>query len=130
MSRPCLLPAECTACAILQEVPGTGKLTFDDGLEYEEKSWKYCKGNDRRFRSEMQAGGKIKAAGLLDHVNDPPAQRVPLDCFDCGDGYYDPVMRRVYSYELDEKGEKIELREPDAEEIEFATNKGRLGSVA
>jgi hypothetical protein len=113
----------------LQEIPGSGKLAFEDGLEYEEKGWKYCAGQDRRFRSEMAASCDIKAAGLLDHVNTPPAQRVPLDCFDCGDGYYDPSDKTVYSYETDEKGGKIELREPEPEEIEFATTKGRLGSV-
>jgi hypothetical protein len=77
----------------------------------------------------MAASSEIKPAGLLQHVNNPPAARVPLDCFDCGDGYYDPEERKVFAYEPDEKGEKVELREPEPEEIEFATAKGRLGSV-
>ena len=51
-----------------------------------------------------------------------------MDCYDCGDGYYDPETKTVYDYEkLDEGGERVPIRTPDAKEIKWITSKCRIG---
>lgn len=111
-----------------QEVKG--EFVFHDGVEFKEKNWDYCDAKDRRFRSEQVAGSTIRAAGELEYVNAPPAFRLPLDCYDCGDGFYDPEAKKVFDYEkLDDAGDRVVLRVPDEKETKWIMEKCRVGAL-
>ncbi|XP_028829503.1 MORN repeat-containing protein 5 isoform X2 [Denticeps clupeoides] len=73
-----------------------GKYTFSDGLEYDDKEWDYCDGNDRRFYTERCNG--IKPAGESQLTNMDPSPVIPDGCYDCGDGFYDPNSRVINDY--------------------------------
>uniref|UniRef100_A0A3Q4BZS1 MORN repeat-containing protein 5 n=1 Tax=Mola mola TaxID=94237 RepID=A0A3Q4BZS1_MOLML len=73
-----------------------GSLTFADGLQYREKNWDYCDGYDRRFYSERCNG--LRPAGESQLTDRHPAPVIPHGCYDCGDGFYDPVTRVVTSF--------------------------------
>ena len=46
----------------------SGDYYFNDELKYEEKDWKYCIGNDRRFYDEQLNG--IQPAGAMKIVKE------------------------------------------------------------
>jgi hypothetical protein len=120
--------SQCDPYDCCKEVKGKGEFFFHDGVEFKNDKWDYCDGKDRRFRSEQVAGSDIKPAGELAYVNTPPAFTLPMDCYDCGDGYYDPETKTVYDYDkLDEEGERVPIRTPDAKEIKWITSKCRIG---
>ncbi|XP_068609322.1 MORN repeat-containing protein 5 [Brachionichthys hirsutus] len=73
-----------------------GSFTFADGLQYQEKDWDYCDGHDRRFHSERRNG--LRPTGESQMADLHPAPSIPDDCYDCGDGFYDPSTRVVTSY--------------------------------
>ncbi|XP_024155197.1 MORN repeat-containing protein 5 isoform X3 [Oryzias melastigma] len=73
-----------------------GLFTFADGLQYQETNWDYCDGNDRRFHSERCNG--IRPAGESQMTDLHPPRPIPEGCYDCADGFYDPVTRVVTSY--------------------------------
>ncbi|XP_046552601.1 MORN repeat-containing protein 5-like [Haliotis rubra] len=73
-----------------------GKYTFSDGLGYEEDKWEYCDGYDRRFYTEICNG--LKPAGRSQLTNRVPPRDIPEGCYDCGDGFYNPVSRVVVDY--------------------------------
>ncbi|KAJ8286585.1 hypothetical protein GJAV_G00040840 [Gymnothorax javanicus] len=52
-----------------------GKYTFTDGLEYQESDWEYCRGEDRRFYSEICNG--LKPAGESQLTNLDPPRVIP-----------------------------------------------------
>ncbi|XP_077322949.1 MORN repeat-containing protein 5 [Lithobates pipiens] len=74
-----------------------GKYTFADGLQYEKEKWLYCDGYDRRFYTEICHG--LKPAGRSQLTNLDPSRQIPEGCYDCGDGFYDPVSRVVNDYQ-------------------------------
>ncbi|XP_015236508.1 PREDICTED: MORN repeat-containing protein 5 isoform X1 [Cyprinodon variegatus] len=73
-----------------------GSFIFADGLEYQDKNWDYCDGYDRRFYSERCNGFRPPGETQLTNVHPPPS--IPDGCYDCADGFYDPVSRVVTSY--------------------------------
>ncbi|XP_037547895.1 MORN repeat-containing protein 5 [Nematolebias whitei] len=73
-----------------------GSLTFADGLKYEENNWDYCTVNDRRFYSERCNGFRPAGESQLSNIHPPPA--IPVGCYDCADGFYDPKTRVITSY--------------------------------
>ena len=93
----------------------SGDYFFFDDLKYEDKSWDYCIGEDRRFNFERNHG--IKPAGQTQITNDPNGeQAIPPGTYDTGDGYFDPIRTLVYSYD----GKKL-LRTPEASEVDWIT---------
>ncbi|NWU54303.1 MORN5 protein, partial [Dromas ardeola] len=79
-------------------VPTQGKYTFADGLEYKDKKWHYCDGYDRRFYTEICSG--LKPAGISQLTNLDPPRKIPVGCYDCGDGFYNPETRVIVDYKL------------------------------
>lgn len=75
-----------------------GKYTFADGLGYDEENWEYCDGYDRRFYTEICHG--LKPAGRSQLTNRIPPREIPSGCYDCGDGFYNPVTRVVVDYNM------------------------------
>ncbi|XP_056395381.1 MORN repeat-containing protein 5 [Hyla sarda] len=96
-----------------------GKYTFADGLEYEKEKWHYCDGYDRRFYTEICNG--LKPAGRSQLTNLHPPRQIPEGCYDCGDGFYDPVSRVVNDYQL------RFLRNADDDEHEWIIQTCRKG---
>uniref|UniRef100_A0A8C4SJJ3 MORN repeat-containing protein 5 n=1 Tax=Erpetoichthys calabaricus TaxID=27687 RepID=A0A8C4SJJ3_ERPCA len=96
-----------------------GTYTFADGLVYKEREWKYCDGYDRRFYKEMLDG--LKPAGRCQLTNKDPPTVIPEGCYDCGDGFYNPVTRVVKDY-----NNKF-LRNADDDEHEWIVQKCRKG---
>lgn len=101
-----------------------GGFVFDDGLPYLKvgyKFWEYCSDYDRRFFREIRdgllPGQKLRDITVHDH-----ADKLPKDCFDTVDGYYDPKKHSVFSYETNE-----EIRTPSNAEIEFILSNCRVG---
>merc|ERR1712098_9999 len=75
-----------------------GKLTFADGLQFEDSDdWAFCQPTDRRFYTEQCNG--IRPAGRSQLTNDHPPRKIPEGHYDTGDGFYDPVKRIVNNYE-------------------------------
>ncbi|KAF5923321.1 hypothetical protein HPG69_017828 [Diceros bicornis minor] len=73
-----------------------GRYTFADGLQYDGENWHYCDGYDRRFYTEICYG--LKPAGISQLTNMDPPRKIPKGCYDCGDGFYNPVTRIVKDY--------------------------------
>ncbi|XP_055456581.1 MORN repeat-containing protein 5 [Psammomys obesus] len=73
-----------------------GKYTFQDGLQYEDKHWHYCDSYDRRFYTEICFG--LKPSGIVQLTNMDPPRTIPLGCYDCGDGFYNPTTRIIKDY--------------------------------
>ncbi len=73
-----------------------GQYTFPDGLTYDAEDWKYCDGYDRRFYTETLHG--LKPAGRSQLKDNEPPEVIPHDCYDVGDGIYNPVSRIVTDY--------------------------------
>eukprot|EP01083_Nonionella_stella_P061130 159371_1 len=95
---------------------------FDDALEYSEKNWDYCSTDkDRRFWSEIQ--NEVPFKDCTSVTNNGCVPLIPNDCFDVGDGYYDPKEDMVYSYNDDF------LRSITDEEAVWAKEKCRIGKV-
>jgi len=124
------------------EVKRTGKFEFTDGLEYEKEKWDYCTVQDRRFNAEIIGEG-VQAAKKLQYVNHPPECRLPIDCYDCGYGVYDPQEEKIFSYDeeeyeevANEDGEKVQQKtgrmkmikeDLEPEEIKWIIEKCRKG---
>ncbi|XP_075975342.1 MORN repeat-containing protein 5-like isoform X2 [Anticarsia gemmatalis] len=70
------------------------KLTFADGLEYEEFSWQYCKIPDRRYTIEYDYG--LEPAGQSNITAEQPPREIPPGFYDTGDGFYNPRTKSVY----------------------------------
>ncbi|XP_053733944.1 MORN repeat-containing protein 5 isoform X4 [Synchiropus splendidus] len=73
-----------------------GSFTYKDGLQYQSKDWDYCVGQDRRFYSERCNG--LRPAGKSQLTDLHPPRVIPDGCYDCGDGFYDPLTRVITSY--------------------------------
>ncbi|XP_056157896.1 MORN repeat-containing protein 5 [Lampris incognitus] len=76
-----------------------GTFTFSDGLVYQEKDWGYCDSHDRRFYSEKCNG--LKPAGESQLTDLDPPRVISDGCYDCGDGFYNPVTRVITAYNGD-----------------------------
>ncbi|OCT65620.1 MORN repeat-containing protein 5 isoform X1 [Xenopus laevis] len=74
-----------------------GKYTFADGLEYDKEDWRYCDQYDRRFYTEICNG--LKPAGRSQLTDLDPPRKIQEGCYDCGDGFYDPLTRVVNDYQ-------------------------------
>ncbi|KAL4677774.1 hypothetical protein H8959_020448, partial [Pygathrix nigripes] len=96
-----------------------GTYTFAVGLHYDEKNWHYCDGYDRRFHTEILNG--LKPAGMAQLTNMDPPRKIPKGYYDCGDGFYNPVMRVIKDYR------NRFLRNADDDEHEWITRTCRKG---
>ncbi|KAK6196243.1 hypothetical protein SNE40_001504 [Patella caerulea] len=96
-----------------------GQYTFADGLEFKENNWEYCDGYDRRFYTEICNG--LQPAGRSQLTNRVPPREIPEGCYDCGDGFYNPVTRVVQDYNC-----KF-LRNADDDEHEWIVRTCRKG---
>uniref|UniRef100_A0A8I6GL84 MORN repeat-containing protein 5 n=2 Tax=Rattus norvegicus TaxID=10116 RepID=A0A8I6GL84_RAT len=74
----------------------SGKYTFKDGLQYEDKHWHYCDSYDRRFYTEICYG--LKPSGISQLTNMDPPRKIPPGYYDCGDGFYNPMTRVIKDY--------------------------------
>jgi len=112
-----------------REVPGRGTFTFNDDLDYARKDWGYCGAKDRRFNSEALGEGP-RPAGEGQLVDRPPHFRLPIDCYDTGDGYFDPEQGKIFDYEaMGEDGARVVVRDPTSAEVEWMTKKCRMGTL-
>mmetsp|Transcript_3279 Transcript_3279/g.3447 ORF Transcript_3279/g.3447 Transcript_3279/m.3447 type:complete len:171 (-) Transcript_3279:119-631(-) len=91
----------------------SGRYVFEDGLEFKESNWEYCSETDNRFYAEILED--VPPTGPLKYVtankNNP---LLPLGCYDCIDGYFDPKMNAVRDYET-----HSEIRRPDQEDVKW-----------
>ncbi|XP_023017935.1 MORN repeat-containing protein 5 [Leptinotarsa decemlineata] len=86
-----------------QELDGTwlnGKLLsfvyrFADGLEYHSQ-WNYCQQPDRTFQIECYQGLQPPQKEFL--TNSRFYQDIPENCYDTGDGYYEPQNKLIYNF--------------------------------
>jgi len=97
----------------------SGQYIFQDGLKYESEDWEYCDGYDRRFYTEICRG--LKPAGRCQLTNRVPPREIPEGCYDCGDGFYNPITRIVSDYQ-----NKF-LRNADDDEHEWIVQNCRKG---
>jgi hypothetical protein len=101
-----------------------GGFIFDDGLPHLKvgyKFWEYCSQYDHRFYQEIK-DGIPRGEQLRDLTAHPYADKLPKDCYDTIDGYYDPKKHLVFSYETNEV-----IRTPDSNEIDFILTTCRVG---
>ncbi|XP_013009028.2 MORN repeat-containing protein 5 isoform X1 [Cavia porcellus] len=73
-----------------------GTYTFSDGLQYDAEHWHYCDGYDRRFYTEICYG--LRPSVICQLTNMDPPRKVPKGCYDCGDGFYNPITRIIRDY--------------------------------
>jgi len=102
-----------------------GKYTFGDGLGYQEKDWKYCTPEDRRYRTEREDG--IRPAGHDQLTDSRGFRELPRGCYDVGDGYLNPVDNLVYQYRTSANGATKALRPAEDGELAWAKEKCRVG---
>ena len=101
----------------------SGKLVFDDGLEFEDKEWKYCTPEDRRFQSERLHG--LQPAGATKLSDKRERDELPVGCYDVVEGYYDPGTGRIHAY-----GSGEVIRTPTAEKVAWIRERCRIGTTA
>nr|XP_058944792.1 MORN repeat-containing protein 5-like [Pocillopora verrucosa] len=95
-----------------------GFFEFQDDVRFEIENWAYCDGdNNRVFKSELENG--LKPAGRSQLTNVDPPQTIPKGMYDCGDGFYDPVVRTVINYD------SVFLRNTDEKEHQWIINRCR-----
>ncbi|KAF4689846.1 hypothetical protein FOZ60_001038 [Perkinsus olseni] len=93
-----------------------GDMSFGDGLDFEDKDWGYLNNGDRRFYDEVKHGIRPAGASLL--TNDPKGPpKIPKGCYDVGNGYFDPVENKTFSYD----GSRM-IGKPGEEEIKWIKN--------
>ncbi|KAF4745774.1 MORN repeat-containing protein 5, partial [Perkinsus olseni] len=93
-----------------------GRYVFGDGLDFEDKDWGYLNNGDRRFYDEVKHGIRPAGASLL--TNDPKGPpKIPKGCYDVGNGYFDPVENKTFSYD----GSRM-IGKPGEEEIKWIKN--------
>ncbi|XP_010601265.1 MORN repeat-containing protein 5 isoform X2 [Fukomys damarensis] len=73
-----------------------GTYTFADGLQYDVEHWHYCDSYDRRFYTEICYG--LRPSVICQLTNMDPPRKIPKGCYDCGDGFYNPVTRIIRDY--------------------------------
>ncbi|KAL9960078.1 hypothetical protein ACROYT_G033482 [Oculina patagonica] len=95
-----------------------GYFEFADGLRVELENWEYCDGDlDRLFKSEEENG--LKPAGRSQLTDQDPPPTIPEGMYDCGDGFYDPVKRKIVNHDL------VFLRNTDEKEHNWIVNRCR-----
>mmetsp|Transcript_1675 Transcript_1675/g.3587 ORF Transcript_1675/g.3587 Transcript_1675/m.3587 type:complete len:186 (+) Transcript_1675:225-782(+) len=95
-----------------------GEYEYYDGLKYDFDNWNYCTPNDRRFYTEIKEGLRPAGDTLIVNQAEGP-KKIPPGTYDVGEGYYDPVPRRVYDYE------HVEMFTPDDAEIAWIVSQCR-----
>ena len=100
----------------------SGKLIFDDNLEFKDKDWKYCSAEDRRFQSEQT--GRLQAAGATKLSDRRERSELPIGCFDVVEGYFDPGTGKIHAF-----GTGKDIRTPDAKEVKWIREKCAIGTV-
>lgn len=101
-----------------------GGFVFDDGLPHLKvgyKYWEYCSQYDPRFFSEIKDGIK-NGDPLRDVTSHEHGDKLPKDCFDTIDGYYDTKKHAVFDYVTGEI-----VRMPDQEEADHIMATCRVG---
>nr|XP_015839547.1 PREDICTED: uncharacterized protein LOC103314780 [Tribolium castaneum] len=68
------------------------KFTNVDGLDYTEP-WLYCTMPDRRYNVTIREG--LQPAGREFLTNQQPDRPIEQDCYDTGDGFYNPITRSI-----------------------------------
>ncbi len=58
----------------------------------------YCDGFDRRFCTEIRQ--RLKPAGRSQLTDQQPTVEIPNGFYHCGDGFYNPNNRVVYTYKM------------------------------
>jgi hypothetical protein len=76
----------------------------------------YCTGEDRRIYPEHEKG--------IPHTGACDVHSIPKGSFDCGDGYYDPESRIIWSYDA-----STILREPTAKELTWILARTRQATA-
>ncbi|XP_076395341.1 MORN repeat-containing protein 5 [Megachile rotundata] len=72
------------------------RYTFNDGLTFYKKDWKYCKFPDRRYYECIKHG--LKPAGATLRTNNRTEFVVPPYCYDAGIGIFNPRTNCIVSY--------------------------------
>ena len=103
-----------------QEVDG--EYVFNDGLKYVKGTWDYATSKDRRFYTETL--DTIKPAGELQYTDRVPAPELPKDCYDVGNGYFDPKNGSIHDYATKKK-----IRDASEKELQWATKKCRVSDI-
>ena len=103
-----------------QEVDG--EYVFNDGLEDVKGTWDYATSKDRRFYTETL--DTIKPAGELQYTDRVPAPELPKDCYDVGNGYFDPKNGSIHDYATKKK-----IRDASEKELQWATKKCRVSDI-
>ncbi|XP_076807279.1 MORN repeat-containing protein 5-like [Clavelina lepadiformis] len=121
----------------------SGNYVFQDGLNFENDDdpltgWRFCSRTwDRRFYKEITEGLRPADRCITSANCDEggkPLRSIPEDCYDTGDGYYDPTQRVIYRYDEDAakallQGERLNsfLRNVTEEEHDWIIQKCREG---
>ncbi|CEL99256.1 unnamed protein product [Vitrella brassicaformis CCMP3155] len=97
-----------------------GQYVFNDGLLYQDRGWQYLTRKDRRFYSEVLHG--LQPAGNTLLTNEVPSPLIPYGCFDTGNGYFEPELGHIISYD----GHDV-LSVPTQDEMEWILTYCRKG---
>ncbi|XP_064214175.1 MORN repeat-containing protein 5 [Tribolium castaneum] len=81
------------------------KFTNVDGLDYTEP-WLYCTMPDRRYNVTIREG--LQPAGREFLTNQQPDRPIEQDCYDTGDGFYNPITRSIIMARDPEEYENLE----------------------
>ena len=137
-----------SAVARPQEVDG--EYVFNDGLKYVKGSWDYATSKDRRFYTETL--DTIKPAGELQYTDRVPAPELPKDCYDVGNGYFDPKNGSIHDYATKKKvraasrlvslsrgggaerglvarASSLQIRDASEKELQWASKKCRVSDI-
>ncbi|KAJ3621561.1 hypothetical protein MTP99_003678 [Tenebrio molitor] len=68
------------------------KFSNIDGLDYMD-NWTYCVMPDRRFNVSIREG--LQPAGREFETNQQPTRPIEHDCYDTGDGFYNPISKSI-----------------------------------
>ncbi|KOC59120.1 MORN repeat-containing protein 5 [Habropoda laboriosa] len=79
---------------------------FDDGLNFRNKDWEYCKFPDRRYLACLKYG--LKPAGATLRTNKRNGFVIPPMCYDSGIGIFNPRTRCITSYRDSKKKAPLE----------------------
>ncbi len=95
--------------------PADVKLIFSDEVVYEEnlEDWEYCSENDHRFSIEINEKLQKDEIKYIS-VSETNSKKLPENCYDCIEGYFDPKKFIICSFETGE-----EIRRPDQQEREW-----------
>ena len=103
-----------------------GGFIYSDGLRHravENEFWDYCSMYDPRFNSEIESG--LENGDSLKQVSpNPNPPKLPANCYDTIDGYYDPKRGKIIGYVTEEP-----IKTPDEDEIKWILTNCRVGKA-